>query len=273
MREGQPSITANIVACARGAGGVDPFAERLLPSAFSRWARSDGWWTRLVPLVDFLRIRTLTIDAAVETAVRDGSRQLVVLGAGLCARPWRLPDLVGSVVFEVDHPATQKYKRRRLRGLEPQAREVRFVSVDFERDDLTHALADGGQDASAQTTWVWEGVTPYLTPAAIATTLDVIRDRSREGSVLAMTYYTPGPSSGYLLRWSGHMLAALGEPLHGLMSVLAMHELLEAKGFSVTSDVTNRELFERRHGRRSILGVTERVIAERIVVATRRRDA
>src|SRR5690606_25810776 len=143
------------------------------------------------PLVDLMRARTVAIDEAIEDGVSRGSVQLVVLGAGLCARAWRMRSLADTIVFEVDHPATQSYKRARVDALEPKAREVRFVGVDFERDDLGAALEKAGHDASARTTWVWEGVTPYLTPAAIASTLDAVRARSAEGSTLVMTYGTP----------------------------------------------------------------------------------
>lgn len=270
MREGRPSTTASIVAAARGAGGIDPLAERLVPHVFARWARlQSGRWTRLVPLIDHMRIRTIAIDDAVDAAAREGSRQLIILGAGLCARAWRLPALASSIVFEVDYPATQSYKRTRLRGLEPKAREVRFVSVDFEKDDLSRSLEAAGHDRSALTTWVWEGVTPYLTPPAVAGTLDVIRERSLRGSVLALTYYTPGPRGGRLLRWSEHAFSAIGEPIRGLTTVPEMHRLLDAKGFHVTADATNRELAQQRRGHGSYLDVGDLVMSERILVATR----
>lgn len=217
-----------------------------------------------------MRIRTLAIDDAALAAARDGSRQVITLGAGLCARAWRLPALATSVVFEVDHPATQSYKRTRLRGLEPKAREVRFVSVDFEKDDLSRSLEAAGHDRSALTTWVWEGVTPYLTPAAVAGTLDVIRDRSRAGSVLALTYYTQGPNGDRLLRISEHLFTVIGEPIRGMTTVAEMHRLLDAKGFHVTSDATNRELAQRRRGHGSYLDLGDRVMSERILVSTRK---
>jgi methyltransferase (TIGR00027 family) len=226
-----------------------------------------------------MRVRTLTIDDAVASATRDGVRQVVTLGAGLCARAWRLADLEESTVYEVDHPATQHYKRTRLDGLIPKAQGLRFVSVDFEKDDLLHSLEATGHDASARTTWVWEGVTPYLTPAAIAGTLGIIREQSAPGSVLVMTYYAPGRAAlerwfGIdFLHWSKRLFAAIGEPLHGLMSVTAAHELLATHGFAVTSDDTNRDLARRRFRGGSGLGWTERFVGERIVVATRGASA
>lgn len=61
---------------------------------------------------------------------------------------------------------------------EALAREVVFVGVDFEKDDLDERLSNAGHDTSRATTWIWEGVTPYLTPLAIDATLAVAARRS-----------------------------------------------------------------------------------------------
>jgi methyltransferase (TIGR00027 family) len=106
-----------------------------------------------------MRVRTLAIDEAVLAAARDGIRQLVVLGADLCARAWRMEGLADTKVYEVDYPATQDYKRTRLGDLAPKARGVKFVGVDFETDDLKRALEAAGHERAAPTTWIWEGVT------------------------------------------------------------------------------------------------------------------
>jgi O-methyltransferase involved in polyketide biosynthesis len=123
---------------------------------------------------------------------------------------------------------------------------------------------------------VWEGVTPYLTPPAMAGTLAVVRERSCAGSTLALTYYTPipnGEASGrkgarVLLRWSSRAFDAIGEPIRGLIGVPEMHELLRSKGFEVTSDATNDELAgdDRPHG--VLFTMMNRVMNERILVAT-----
>ena len=222
----------------------------------------------MAPLVALMYGRTLAIDAVVEDAVRRGASQLVVLGAGLCARAWRLAALRESIVYEIDHPATQAYKRRRLASLVPEARAVRFVPVDFERDDLRRALDDAGHDASAKTTWIWEGVTPYLTPDAIASTLAVVRARSAEGSTIALTYY---PSSEWRAHPMLHAVALgarfLGEPFRGLTEVEAMHALLARNGFAAKDDAAHSDL-AKRMGLRS----TWPRIEERLVVAEAASD-
>lgn len=267
MRRGRPSTTATLVACARGAAGVDPIAQRLVPPAFALLARPAARrFPPLMPLVELMRVRTAAIDDAIGDAVERGVSQLVVLGAGLCARAWRMKELHGSIVFEVDHPSTQAYKRARLEGLVPEAREARFVPVDFERDDLRRALEDAGHDARAATTWIWEGVTPYLTYEAIASTLAAVRERSSEGSTIALTYYPPSERQHHpMLHVVSFGARVLGEPFRGLMSIEAMHGLLARSGFAVADDASHLQLAKRMGHRRSWPAIDERVVVARAV--------
>jgi methyltransferase (TIGR00027 family) len=99
------------------------------------------------------------------------ARQLVILGAGLDARAYRLPELAGVSVFEVDHPATQVAKRQRLAEAGNGDARVVFVGVDFERDALEERLASAGHAPTVATAWIWEGVTPCLDRGAIEATL------------------------------------------------------------------------------------------------------
>lgn len=256
-------MTASIVAWARGAAGVDPIAARLVPFGTAAVRVGARGWLQRTLLVDHMRVRTVAIDRAVKDAAERGTRQVVVLGAGLCARGWRLDTLADSVVFEVDHPATQHYKRARLEGLRPVARSVRFVSVDFEKDDLAARLEEAGHDASKATTWIWEGVTPYLTPHAIAHTLRLIRARSTVASTLLLTYVSP-EEQPVVFYWIGaRIVRAIGEPLEGVLSVEAMHRVVEANGFTVAEDSAYAEL-----ARRMDLPKPRHVIAERLLVAT-----
>src|SRR5689334_21361070 len=115
MREDLPSVTACFVATARGMAGVDEVAADLLPPGFGAAARVRiRRLAPFVPLVDFMRVRTRAIDDAILAAEARGVRQLVTLGAGLCARAWRMPGLAATRVYEVDHPASQRYKQARL---------------------------------------------------------------------------------------------------------------------------------------------------------------
>jgi methyltransferase (TIGR00027 family) len=174
-------------------------------------------------------VRTVAIDDAVRAA---GSPQLVILGAGLDGRAWRMPELADAIVFEVDHPDSQREKRSRVASLAQAAREVRFVPVDFERDGLDAALAAAGHDPARPTTWIWEGVVMYLTPADVEKTLAVVARRSAAGSRLIVLYHSPA----VILRLVGLLVRRLGEPLRSTFTPPAMRALLAQHGFAVIHD-------------------------------------
>jgi methyltransferase (TIGR00027 family) len=141
-------------------------------------------------MADMMALRTAAIDAAVRDAIAGGATQVVILGAGYDGRAWRMPELAGVRVFEVDHPATQGDKRAHLPELPPAAGLVTFVSIDFERESLGPVLARAGHDAAAPTCWIWEGVVMYLTRDAMRATAAAIADRSAPGSTLIVNYHT-----------------------------------------------------------------------------------
>jgi methyltransferase (TIGR00027 family) len=174
-------------------------------------------------------VRTVVIDDAVRAAA---SRQLVILGAGLDGRAWRMPELSEAIVFEVDHPDSQRDKRARAAMLTKIARDVRFVPVDFTRDNLNDALATAGHDPARATTWIWEGVVMYLTPNDVEATLAVVERRSVVGSRLIIAYHSPT----FLLRLIGPALRLLGEPLRSASTVSEMRALLARYGFRVVQD-------------------------------------
>jgi methyltransferase (TIGR00027 family) len=132
--------------------------------------------------------RTRLIDAAIADAFREPIEQLVVLGAGFDSRAYRLPCLAGVAVFEVDHPDTQAAKRRALeRARAASVERVRFVASDFARGDLASKLAAAGYRPEARTFILWEGVTNYLSEAAVDTTLRWCSSAA-PGSWLLFTY-------------------------------------------------------------------------------------
>lgn len=124
----------------------------------------------------FMAARSRFAEDCLGVAVSRGVRQAVVLGAGFDTFALRNPysDL-GLRVFEVDHPATQAWKRKRLSevGLAIPA-SLTFASIDFESDDLGHGLRDAGFDPDRPGFFMWLGVVPYLGRASIAATLRYI---------------------------------------------------------------------------------------------------
>lgn len=173
--------------------------------------------------------RTVEIDDAIRAAP---CPQVVILGAGLDGRAWRMPELHDSVVFEVDHPDSQRRKRERAGALIRAAREIRFVPVDFTRDRLDHALAGAGHDVASPTIWVWEGVVMYLSPADVEATLVVIDRRSAPASRLIVAYTRPTVMT-HLIR---PFVRRVGEPFRSSFKPGALRALLARYGFTVARD-------------------------------------
>ena len=159
-----------------------------------------------------MALRTRCLDDAVRSfAAAGGPRQIVILGAGLDARAWRLADeLRGCTIFEVDAPGSQRAKLAALARAGLDASAARFVAHDFEADgadSLPAKLRDAGLDAtSSPVLTVWEAVTMYLSRSAVAATLASIQAYSgHAGSRLAVSYLqkpaAPRPLRARLAPW------------------------------------------------------------------------
>jgi methyltransferase (TIGR00027 family) len=152
-----------------GGFNVTTLAKYPLARTALRW----GIERRVPGVYEYELRRVEFIDEVVLEEAAAGLDELVLLGAGLDSRPYRLADALRGVrVFEVDHPASQASKRRRLRrllGEEPA--HVSFVAVDFANDDLDASLAAAGHKGAARTLFVWSGVSFYLPEEAVAEVL------------------------------------------------------------------------------------------------------
>ncbi|MET8351760.1 MULTISPECIES: class I SAM-dependent methyltransferase [unclassified Micromonospora] len=182
--------------------------------------------------------RTVAIDDAVRA---HPGPQVVILGAGLDGRAWRMPELAGVTVFEVDQPATQRDKRERAEGL--PGTPPRFVPVDFGRDRLAEALAASGHRSDQATTWVWEGVVPYLTTVQVTATVTALASCSAPNSRLIVNFQLPGTSvvlgrliARLLTASTGRSSVWANEPWRSTWTPAAMAALLARHGFTVTRD-------------------------------------
>lgn len=249
MKPGQASQTATLVCTARAIaneerttpGFSDPTAIALLPDGARarveahrkgppKNLRERFRYEFMVGRAAMMAVRTVIVDQAVREA---SSPQVVILGAGLDGRAWRMPELRNATVFEVDHPNTQRDKRARVGSLTQEAREVKFVPVDFTRDDLADCLTRAGHDPKQPTTWIWEGVVMYLSPPEVEATLRVIEARSAAGSRLVIVYISPG---GWIVPIVALAVRRLGEPFRSRYRAPEMRELLARHGFEARID-------------------------------------
>jgi methyltransferase (TIGR00027 family) len=180
---------------------------------------------------DLIGLRTAAIDCAVRDAIAAGATQLVILGAGYDGRAWRMSELAGVKVFEVDHPTTQNEKRARLSEVPQAIGLIEFVSMDFERDSLGDVLDRAGHDRSSPTCWIWEGVVMYLTRDAMRATLRGIAGGSASGSTLIVNYHTA--HRRFIARL---IFRLIGEPQISMWTPDEMAADLRSAGFIVRED-------------------------------------
>jgi methyltransferase (TIGR00027 family) len=245
---------------------VDLVREESPPETFA--AKTE--YGMILGVSEIMVPRTIAIDEAIRT---HGAPQVVLLGAGLDSRAWRMDELADATVLEVDHPASQLDKRRRIGDRPPVCGRLVSVPVDFRQDDLSTALAGAGHHADRPTTWVWEGVVPYLTRDAMMSTLAAVADSSAPGSRLVVNYQAPS-----LFAKAGRVLSSVimllarrtnpmaGEPWRSLWSVDQMRDALQSEGFRVLSD---HDLYELR-GELEVTGMSAGSMRNgRVVVAER----
>lgn len=182
--------------------------------------------------------RARFVEDAVAAAVEDGMRQYVILGAGLDSFAYRRLDLLEHLrVFEVDNPATQTWKRRRLADLGVEVpKGLVFAPVDFEMQTLDEGLSAAGVDLGSPAIFSWIAVTQYLTREAVVRTLGAIA-LGPAGTRIVFSYLVPRrlitddlEARGF--DWTASRTAAAGEPFLSFFEPAEIEAILEDLGFA-----------------------------------------
>ena len=228
---------------------ADPFAERIIgPKARAAMdGHSRGLFNQVLRAT--LAVRSRVAEETLADVVRAGVRQYVVLGAGLDTFGLRNTD-PSLTVFEVDHPKTQAWKRRRMEeeglAIPPT---LRFAAVDFTRDDLSEQLNRAGLRPELPTFFSWLGVVPYLEPHDIKTTLRAVAALAGDAGGIAFDFIAPPKRSHLLHRvilwWRGRRVAKLGEPFRAPLAPADAERWLREAGFGQVTLLGPRELNER----------------------------
>ena len=258
MQEGQASITALGAAGHRAAHQVlergfvfaDPLALSILgPDADDAIALAKERPERR-PLRLFIAMRSRFAEDSARRAIDDGVRQILVMGAGLDTFAYRLERTHDLRVFELDHPATQAEKRRRLTEAKiAEPAHVSYVAHDFERGSMIGALKAAGFDPDRRTFVIWLGVTPYLTEEAVFATLSEVA-RLAGGAEVVFDYANP-PSAieekaaRDFHREMAERVAASGEPFRCYFNSAELHTRASTLGFSEIEDLDRAALIGR----------------------------
>lgn len=205
---------------------------------------------QLPGVVGNLLCRTRYIDDALSDALAEGLDQVVILGAGFDSRAYRIPGIDRTHVFEVDHPATQAYKQRRLkRMLGTLPSHVTFVPIDFDQQKFEEAVAAAGFRTGAKTFFIWEGVTQYITAEAVDTTFRYVSCNAAAGSWVVFTYILHGIVDGSVRPKGVQRLLSdlerLGEPWVFGIDPAQVSQYLAARGLVLVDQVGAPEYRER----------------------------
>jgi methyltransferase (TIGR00027 family) len=254
MQPATPSRTALRVALRRAAHQLydspivfhDPLAVPILGPTYQEELRRtpqrpDRPYS--IGLRAFLVARSRYAEDTLHAAIRSGVNQYVLLGAGLDTFAYRNPH-PHLRVFEVDHPATQAWKRDLLTAAAiPIPSSLTYVPVDFERQSLAAELTAAGFDPLQPTLFAWLGVVPYLTLEAFRATIAFIASQAR-GSGVVLDYGQPRSALPYLEQLAHDSLASrvaqAGEPFQLFFTPAEI--AVELRAFREIEDLGSIEL-------------------------------
>jgi methyltransferase (TIGR00027 family) len=193
----------------------------------------------------FMAARSRFAEDELRDAVSRGVRQYVILGAGLDTFAYRNP-YPQLRVFEVDHPATQAWKRKRLAQVGIQVPPtMTFAPVDLNRETFDDGLKDAGFDESAPAFFSWLGVTMYLEPPLVLGTLRAIREMNSANGVV-FDYAVPRETLGFVGRLAldavSRRVKKAGEPFKGFFAPADLMSKLREMGYSHIEDLGSAEI-------------------------------
>jgi methyltransferase (TIGR00027 family) len=255
MQEGRFSRTAHRVATRRAAHQLldepkvldDPLALRIIGAEAANELRSNPKENHAFSRAfrAFMAVRSRYAEDELARAVAQGVDQYIVLGAGLDTFAYRNPH-PGLRVFEVDHPATQEWKRERLQAAHISIPpSLNFVPIDFEHQTLATGLQQSGLDTKAAAFFSWLGVTPYLTRDACISTLRFIAGMPAQSGVVFDFAVDPAllnAGQRQALDALSERVARYGEPFQLFFDPEKLRDELMDLGFRRTEFLQGKDL-------------------------------
>ncbi|HMK46967.1 MAG TPA: class I SAM-dependent methyltransferase [Methanocella sp.] len=261
---GRPSKTAELIAMMRFRESrrpedericYDPYAVRFIsPEVLDFIVREPEKYKALSEKVErsqpghtnSIIARVRFIDDMVASSVRDGVRQVVILGAGYDTRAYRIEGVAQVRIFEVDHPNTQRLKKEKIReifGSLPG--HVTYVPLDLAVHNLGEQLRAAGYDPSVRSLFVMEGILVYLPPEAVDELLTFVANNSCRGSAIVFDYIPQSVVDGTCKLEAGKNMAknvaAVGEPFRFGLKEGTLEEYLSKRGFIKIRNVTSED--------------------------------
>jgi methyltransferase (TIGR00027 family) len=274
MKYKQRYSTAEATAAMRAAHSLyhqpvvfnDPYALQLTSPALRRVCQSRffGWLLSRKSISESLRPITAQVvsrakyaEEKLEQAVSKGISQYVIISAGFDSFCLRHPDFsAGLQIYEIDHPATQQVKRKRLGEILDSSPEgVEFLAADLEKQTIANALSDSSFLKDEKAFFSWLGTVPYLSEDAVFNVLRGLASFAARGSEIVFDYSIPPytwpleerQALGRILRIIGRR----GEPIKSFFGPDAFPDEVSRLGYHIFENVSPTELNERYFSNRA----------------------
>ena len=259
MKQQQSSTTAEGMALVRAIEAsrpedrricYDPIARSLVNpiSVFlSKLVIDSGIYDRFFApgagAIEFITARERYIDDFLKTCLSEGLDQVVILGAGFDTRAYRVAGIEHMQVFEIDHPATQEVKLKRLKQvIDPLPDHVTFIPVDFNTQTLDERLLASSYNEQEKTLFIWQGVIMYLTPQGVDSTLSFITNHSGPGSAVIFDYFYNETLRDMKMKTARRITRVIGERLIFGIDEGQIEPFLTLRGFREVHNADAEEL-------------------------------
>jgi methyltransferase (TIGR00027 family) len=238
----------------------DPYALQLTSPALRRVCQNRffGWLLSRKSISESLRPITAQVvsrakyaEEKLEQAVSKGISQYVIISAGFDSFCLRRPDFsAGLQIYEIDHPATQQVKQKRLREiLDSSSKGVEFLAVDLEKQTIADALSDSSFLKDERAFFSWLGTVPYLSEDAVFNVLRDLASFAARGSEIVFDYSIP------TYMWAQEERQALvrilriigrrGEPVKSFFEPDAFSDEVSRLGYRIFENTSPTELNKR----------------------------
>jgi methyltransferase (TIGR00027 family) len=250
----------------------DPWGDRLVPESgieFIRLKARDGLsadmlidsvapsvslvdtWLHSRPFYTGVITRSRFTEDALQTAVKRGVRQYVLIGAGFDSFTLRRPDGTNDLaVYEIDQPATQSVKRQRIAECQVHVKEpARYIAADLSKEGLATALSRSDFRPSQPVFFSWLGVTMYLSRADNLRLFSAIAQLAAPGSEVAFSYFEHAVFHGNTETRSfsemQRAVTAIGEPLLSGFDPAHLAKDLHGVGLVLQEDLDDAQTLQR----------------------------
>ncbi len=228
-----------------------PFWHTVVSHRWLRWLVIEYILAKVTPTRPSIVIRALFGEEQIPLALADGIRQYVILGAGYDTFAMRRTDLADRLtVYELDQPATQEEKFRRMAKANiARPDNTVYVQADLEREEMYNVLVQAGFDATQPAVFAWFGVTYYLSHDAIRDTLYTIATRMAPGSYVMFDYLselTATPNAWKKVQEkTGAFVARRGEPWVASFDPAHLPSYLQDLGYDNIEHIAPQEVTAR----------------------------